>query len=347
MADAGPPSTPDETARAGRSARDLVRNPRLSATALVAVAALVGLVTWLVVESVAGDGDGGIATTQTSEPVALSANGLATLVEAGGQPIYWVGPRQGSMYELSRRDGQVFVRYLPRGVGAGDSQALLTVATYAVPDAFRITSQANPGTDVVRLSGGGVAALSESSPTSAYVAFPGVEYQIEIYDPDPAVVRDLATSGAVQPVPSAKTIEARGPEAVDEADLVTLSQELGHPIYWAGPRKGTTSELTVTADGSVFVRYLPSGTEVGAESPALTVATYPVADAYTVTRSSGSGSDSVVIDLPDGGVAVHGKSNTRNVYVAYPGQDVQAEVYSPEPGVAPGVARRGKIVPVG
>ncbi len=107
-------------------------------------------------------------------------------------------------------------------------------------------------------------------------------------------MKRLATSGAVQPVPAPQAaVEPRGPVAVSEDELVALSDELDHPVYWAGAEPSKTTELTVTADGSVYVRYLPSGAKIGAKAPALTVATYPVADAYAVTQRGASGPDSV------------------------------------------------------
>ena len=50
------------------------------------------------------------------------------------------------------------------------------------------------------------------------------------------------------------------------------------------------------------------------------------------------------VEDPDGGVAVKGTEN--NVYLAYRGQDVQVEVYSPTPGEAARLVQQGKIVPV-
>ncbi len=142
-------------------------------------------------------------------------------------------------------------------------------------------------------------------------------------------------------------MEPRGPVAVSEDELVALADELGHPVYWAGPMENTTYELTVTTDGSVFVRYLPPGKKVGASGGALTVATYPVADAYAVTQSSASGAGSVVVEAPDDGFAMHAKSSKTNVYLAYPDEDVQVEVYSPVPGEAARLVSQGKIVSVG
>ena len=278
--------------------------------------------------------------------MALSADGLATLAAAGGSPIYWVGPRAGSRYELAQRDGQVFLRYLPTGVEAGSEQALLTVGTYPVENAFNVTSGIQ-GSKTIPIPGGGVAVMSADRPNSAYVAYPGVEYQMEVYDPDPAEVKRLVTSGAVKPVPAPKaSVEPRGPVAVSEKELVALSKELGHPVYWAGPRANTRNELTVTAGGSVYVRYLLPGKDVGASGGALTVATYPVADAYAVTQQGASGDGSAVVEAPGDGFAMRSKASKTNVYLAFPGEDVQVEVYSPVPGQAARLVSQGEIVSV-
>ena len=340
--------TPDDAGTGdGRSLGELAKDPRLSVTALLAIAALIALAVWLVVESV-GDDDSqpSASPAETTEPVVLSASGLATLSQAGGSPIYWVGPRAGSKYELSQRSGQVFVRYLPTGAEAGDPRALLTVGTYPVENAFGVTSGIE-GSETLPIPGGGIAVIGADRPNSAYVAYPGVEYQMEVYDPDPTEVRRLVRSGAVKPVPAPQaTVEPRGPVAVSENDLVALSRKLGHPVYWAGPRVNTTYELTLTNDGSVFVRYLPTGKEVGASDGALTVATYPVADAYSVTQRGASGEGSVVVEAPGDSFAMRSKSSKTNVYLAFPGEDVQVEVYSPVPGQAARLVSQGEIVSV-
>jgi hypothetical protein len=345
------PATPTPgdggTGKDGRSLGELAKNPRLSLTALLAIVALIALAVWLVVESTGSDDSSPSATpTETTEPVALSANGLATLAAASG-PIYWVGPRSGSTYELAQRDGQVFLRYLPSGAEAGDARALLTVGTYPVENAFNVTSGIQ-GSEKVPIPGGGVAVISKDRPNSAYVAYPGVEYQIELYDPNPAQVRRLATSGAVKPVPAPRaSVEPRGPVAASEDDLVALSKELDHPVYWAGPRENARNELTVTADGSVYIRYLPPGKDVGASGGTLTVATYPVEDAYAVTQKGASGDGSAVVEAPGDGFAMRSKRSRTNVYLAFPGEDVQVEVYSPVPGQAERLVTQGDIVSVG
>ncbi len=99
--------TPDDAGTGnGRSLSDLAKNPRLSIGALLAIAALIALAVWLVVESVGDDSSNvGEPATETTAPVAVNANGLATLAAATGSPIYWVGPRPGAKYEISQRTG--------------------------------------------------------------------------------------------------------------------------------------------------------------------------------------------------------------------------------------------------
>lgn len=48
--------------------------------------------------------------------------------------------------------------------------------------------------------------------------------------------------------------------------------------------------------------------------------------------------------VADGGVGVALKKST---YLAYPGSDVEIEVFNPEPGRAEGLVKAGKIAPIG
>ena len=67
-------------------------------------------------------------------------------------------------------------------------------------------------------------------------------------------------SRADQPVSSALT----------QSELRALPAETGHPVYWAGPRRGYSYEVTRPTDGNVYVRYLPPGVAAGDERPAFT-----------------------------------------------------------------------------
>jgi hypothetical protein len=50
------------------------------------------------------------------------------------------------------------------------------------------------------VGGGGVAFYSPSAPTSVYLAYPGTDVQIEVFDPSADQARVLVESGAVRAV---------------------------------------------------------------------------------------------------------------------------------------------------
>ena len=51
--------------------------------------------------------------------------------------------------------------------------------------------------------------------------------------------------------------------AASAAQIKALPTSLGHPVFWLGPKAGTTYELVQASNGSVFVRYLPPGSRSG------------------------------------------------------------------------------------
>jgi hypothetical protein len=187
------------------------RRPRLRIGAAVAVAVAGGLGAWAIV----GSEDDGPSTPAASSattastapsakpiaPVGLSANGLETLIASVRQPIYWAGPKPGYLYELTRTStGNVFVRYLPLGVKVGTKQALyLIVATYPYRNALQaLKGLAGPK---LTIPGGGLAIVDQKDPKSVHLAYPGIQDQVEVYDPSPARSVAVARSGAVRPVP--------------------------------------------------------------------------------------------------------------------------------------------------
>jgi hypothetical protein len=134
-------------------------------------------------------------------PVLAPATELKAVSKVLRRPIYWAGPRKGSHYEFTRTtNSSVFLRYLPHGVKAGEQPGkLLIVATYPLRGAYRHLEKYANGKAVVGPNGS-IYAVNPDSPTSVYVAFPKVNYEIEVYDPSPKVARTVAASGHVQPV---------------------------------------------------------------------------------------------------------------------------------------------------
>lgn len=167
--------------------------------------AVVGvLLLWLLLSS-GDDGSGGTETTQAAAPAVqvVSESDLLEAMEGVGYPIYWAGPRLGVKYEVSRpEEGRTFVRYLPKGEEAESSSPFLTVGSYQKPNALASIRELgqDAGAVLVRIVGGGAAYAKGPLATSAYLAFPGVETQVEVYDPKPGKALDLIRSGAIVPV---------------------------------------------------------------------------------------------------------------------------------------------------
>jgi hypothetical protein len=165
------------------------------------------------------------------------------------------------------------------------------------------------------------------------------------------------------------------PVPITAARLHTLAQAVPSLIYWPGPRKGMTYELTHTSTDRV--RYLPGG--VGVDKPYLTVATYPLANADATTlRASrqpgavgvpiwtgavafynrsrpqsiylaheGAGYQVEVFDLAGGGLVVVDTKYPKSIHLGYPGSDYQVEVFDPSPARELAVVPGGEVRPVG
>ena len=54
---------------------------------------------------------------------------------------------------------------------------------------------------MIKLPGGGIAAVNPRFPRSVYLAYPGSDYEIEVFDPSLAHARQLVTSGQIIAVP--------------------------------------------------------------------------------------------------------------------------------------------------
>jgi len=177
--------------------------------AVVAIALAAGFVAWLIVRG-NDDSSSSPQTTSTAAsakpigPIAATRARLRAAAAETKRPIYWVGPRSGQTYELTRTaGGRVYVRYLPRGAKIGNQRADYTiVGTYPTPNALKVLKDLakQPNEKSVSAPGGGVAVYATNAPTNVYVAFPGSSEQIEVFDPSAERALRLVTSGRVAPV---------------------------------------------------------------------------------------------------------------------------------------------------
>lgn len=126
-----------------------------------------------------------------------------------------------------------------------------------------------------------------------------------------------------------------GQLALSEAELKSVVANLNSVVYWVGPLENAKYTLDVTDAGAAFVRYLPNGE--GANDTAknyLIVATYRVNAAYDAIKTAGNEQDGIGLMTSDGASVYYNKNASTNVYMAYPGQDLQIEVFDPTPGKA-------------
>ena len=145
------------------------------------------------------------AATGSLGPIVLTAKQLDARAEALGEPVYWVGPHEGRLYELSRTtDGRVSVRYVRPGAppGAADGDAII-IGTYPSRNAYAEAKQAvkdNPALIYRDLRDGGFAVVDPDRPTSVYVAYPKLGYQIEVFDPASGEAQQLVGSRKLERV---------------------------------------------------------------------------------------------------------------------------------------------------
>lgn len=135
--------------------------------------------------------------------VALTEAELIDAVKQLGADVYWAGPVKGAKYTLAvPADGQAYVRYLPDGQGIEDTKPnYVVIATYTTTDAFTATQAAgNTSNGVSFISPAGAAVYySKDTPTNVYVAYPNLNYQIEVFNPIAATALEIAsTTGALR-----------------------------------------------------------------------------------------------------------------------------------------------------
>jgi hypothetical protein len=139
-----------------------------------------------------------------SRPVVVSAKSLAKVATAEKLPVYWAGPQPNQTYELTKTSQGGFVlRYLAPGAPLGVATPFLTVGTYPVPNAFAAVKRLSlaKGATSIKLTGGGLAVVNPRFPKSIYLAYPGSNYEVEVFDPSLARARQLVTSGQITSVP--------------------------------------------------------------------------------------------------------------------------------------------------
>lgn len=155
---------------------------------------------------------------------------------------------------------------------------------------------------------------------------------------------DEAESGTVV----ATEVAPFGPGIAGEEELRDAAGRVGHDVYWAGSEEKGEVELTVTADGRAFVRYLTGDAKPGAgKANFLTVATYEIADAGAVLEEVAGREGRESFPLEGGGLAVVNTAEPDRVYFTPEGSELQVEVFHPDPGKARELVESGQVQPIG
>jgi hypothetical protein len=148
--------------------------------------------------------DGNNNPDSTGGAEQTSVQDLRQLASSVDHPVYWAGERPGQKYELTITDnGNIYVRYLDESTPVGSRNvASLTIGTYPFPNAYAALQEiaGKPGAKTGETPDGGFVVTNDSNPQSVYIAYPGGDTQIEVFDPDPKTAYSLATSGAVVPI---------------------------------------------------------------------------------------------------------------------------------------------------
>lgn len=177
----------------------LPRRAVLIAAGLVAVVAVVVAILFLT-----GAVGGRSTRSESLGAREVSVQDLRDYATSRDQAVYWAGDLPGRRIELSEAgEGNVFVRYLTGDAVVGDGRpAFTTVGTYPLDGAYREIQRRGrtKGMETRPAPGGGLATWSEKRPSSVYLAYPGSDLLVEVYDPDPQRARTLALSGEVGPV---------------------------------------------------------------------------------------------------------------------------------------------------
>jgi hypothetical protein len=176
-------------------------------TAVIVIALAVAALVWLLFISGDDDdsGDDDQAGAQKTVEV-VSADELLGAIAGAGFPAYWVGEQPDMSYEVTRITGdrnEIYVRYLPPDAEAETKDPYLTVGSYQVADAYGVTqrqAEESGGSSSFPLDGEGIALPNGADPRSVYVAYPGIDVQIEVYSPEAGRALDLVRTGALTPI---------------------------------------------------------------------------------------------------------------------------------------------------
>jgi hypothetical protein len=126
-----------------------------------------------------------------------------------------------------------------------------------------------------------------------------------------------------------------GKVALTQSQLENLVTDESITAYWAGPRPGYLYSIDTTTKDRVFLQYIQANknsSNVVANSRV--VATYFAKDGFARTVAAATLSGNTGFRNPNGSVVFYSKNRNTDIYLAFPGKEVQIEIFDPLAGQA-------------
>ena len=160
------------------------------------------------------------------------------------------------------------------------------------------------------------------------------------------VVHAQPTKNKSNQVATRVSVTPFGPALVSQLELANEHNTVKHAVYWAGRLDNTSYELTVTASGSTYIRYLPIGALAGSTQEYLTIGSYAKTDAYQQLQTWSKKTGAVSVRDKGGALVVRQSANAKNTYFAFKNSPLLVEVFSPLPNASFDLIQSGKILQI-
>jgi hypothetical protein len=148
-------------------------------------------------------------------------------------------------------------------------------------------------------------------------------------------------------VPFSRAIALKGGVDLDVKQLRDLVVSEGLIAYWAGPEAGAKYTLDVFADGEIYIRYRPNGNGLNdARAVYRVIGTYFEKHAFVNVQASGRQLNSAGFTNQDGDAVFYNKLRPTNLYVGLKAEDIEVEIFDPDPikalvvATGPGMIRK-------
>jgi hypothetical protein len=132
-----------------------------------------------------------------------------------------------------------------------------------------------------------------------------------------------------------RTAALAGKVALTQSQLENLVADESITAYWAGPRPGYLYSIDTTSSDRVFLQYIQANknsSNVVANSRV--IATYFAKDGFARTVAAATLIDNTGFRNPNGSVVFYSKNRDTDIYLAFPGREVQIEIFDPLAGQA-------------